>query len=271
MAGLAANTFRVAAFATALVACVGLGSTRIAAAAADVKIASLDCDSDPQVVELSNTGDESQDLTGWRLVSDPIGSESYDLTPLGTLAAGSSVFIESGANAESTFVWSTQDVFRAGDPDDFARVVDNAGQKRSEMPCAAPAQPSSTPAPTPTAAPPSPTPTIAPLDGVPDGGGPPSAASDALVTPLAALMAGASLAGVGVVMLAALSVGGAMAPWRQREPIEVELPPPPPPLIPKATSGRSRVASEPLVLTLVGALSAVSLVALFLPCPGRGK
>ena len=91
---------RLAVTVAALIACIGLGSAGSAAAAADVRVASLDCASNPEVVELSNTGDESQDLTGWALVSDPIASESYGLTPLGTMAAGSSVFIESGAKAE---------------------------------------------------------------------------------------------------------------------------------------------------------------------------
>lgn len=271
MAALATNTLRVAVTIAALIACIGLGSARSAAAAADVKIASLDCDSNPQVIELTNTGDESQDLTGWRLVSDPIGNQSYVLTPLGTLAAGSSVFIESGAAAESTFVWSTQAVFRAGDASDFARLVDNTGQTRSEEACGAQAQPTSTPAPTPTTAPPLPTSTTAPMDGVPDGGGPPSAASEALATPLTALIAGASLASLGGVMLMGLWLAGAVAPWKRREQAVFEIPPPPSPIVPEASTPRTGTASGPLMLALVAALCAAIIVALFLPTPGRRK
>ena len=254
----------------ALVACIGLGNTQGAAAAADVKIATLDCDSDPQVVELSNIGDASQDLTGWRLVSDPIGSATYSLTPLGTLASGSSVFIESGAKAESTFVWSTEDVFRAGDPGDYARLVDNTGQTRSQQNCPAQAQPTSTPRPTPTTAPPLPTATAAPLEAVPDGGGPPSTAADALVTPLTAVVVGVSLASVGAAMLTGLWLAGTVAPWKRREQVAFEIPPPPPPMVTEASTARIRAASEPLMLALVIALCAAIIVALVLPA-GRGK
>jgi len=254
-----------------LVACVAVGSAGNAAAAAEVKIASLDCDSDPQVVELTNSGDESQDLAGWELQSDPVADESYVLTPIGALAPGSSVFIESGPSSEATFTWSNEDTFRAGDPDDFARLVDDQGSTVSEVACAAGVQPTSTPAPTPTTAPPAPTPTAAPADGVPDGGGPPAADAGTLMTPLTAVVAGASLGGAGGLTLVALWLGSAVTALRRREPVVFDLPTAAPPPMPRAALRRAQATPEPLILAMVVALCAAVLVALILPSAGRSK
>jgi hypothetical protein len=262
------RTLQGGVLAAVLATCVATGS-QSASAASDVKIASLDCDSDPQVVELSNSGDEPQDLAGWQLRSDPVETETYDLTPIGVLAAGSSVFIEAGPDAEATFTWSIEYVFRSGDSDYFARLVDAAGARRSEEACAAEAQATSTPEPTPTSAP-APTPTTAPADGVPDGGGPP-AKTDVLMTPLAAVVAGASLAGTGSLALLALWLSGSVALLKRRECGVFDLPPPPPPSLPVVTPRRSHEVSEPLVLALAAALAAAILVVLLFPTSGRGK
>jgi hypothetical protein len=271
MTRLAIMTLKGTALAVTLVACVALGSARNVAAAADVKIASLDCDSEPQVVELTNSGDASQNLAGWELLSDPVADESYGLTSIGVLAPGSSVFIESGPGAEATFTWSNANTFRSGDPGDFARLVDDQGSTVSEVACAAGVQATSTPAPTPTTAPPAPTPTAAPVDGVPIGGGPPAADASALVTPLSAVVAGASLAGAGGLTLVALWLGGAVTALRRREPVVFEPPPPPPPPIPAAAPRRGQATSEPLILAMVVALCAAILLALILPSARRGK
>jgi len=270
MMRLARMTLKGTVLAVILVACVALGSARNARAAADVTIASLDCDGEPQVVELANSGDEPQDLAGWELRSDPVADQSYDLTPIGALAPGSSVFIESGPGAEATFTWSTEDTFRSGDPDDFARLVDDQGSTVSEVACAAGVQTTSTPAPTPAKVPP-PTPTAAPADGVPDGGGPPAADAGTLMTPLTAVAAGASLASAGGLTLLALWLGGAVTAVRRREPVVFDLPPPPPPPMPRATRRRSQATSEPLIVTMVVALCAAIVVALILPSAGRRK
>lgn len=261
---------RGAGLAAVLLACIALGSARGAAAAADVKIASLDCTSNPEVVELTNSGDESQDLAGWQLQSDPIGSQSYDLTQIGVLAPGSSVFIESGPNAEATFTWSTEDIFRTDDPDDFARLVDSSGSTRSEEACAAVVQPTASTEPTPTIAPAA-TPTAAPADGVPDGGGPPTGGAASLVNPLTVVVAGGSLAGAGGMALLAMWLSGAVSLLKRREPMVFETPPPPPPPLMRSSSRRAQSSTEPLVLALVVALCAAIVVALVLPAFSHRK
>jgi len=268
---LAAYGVRLMALAGAIVACFALGSARSVEAAAQVEIAGLDCSADPEVVELTNSGDESQNLTGWRLVSDPAEDESYDLTPLGTLAPGASIFIESGPGAEATFTWQATEVFRDGDRDDFVRLVDNSGQTRAQTACAAEAQPTSTPAPTPTTAPPTAAPVTAPADGVPDGGGPPKAVTRALVTPLNAMIAGASLAVLGSAMVAALWLSSSTTVWKRRE-RAIDVPPPSaPPMTAKGVSLRSQTGSDPLVLALAVALFAAIILVLLAPSSTRAK
>jgi hypothetical protein len=253
-----------------LVLFIALANTQSASAVADVKIATLDCDSDPQVVEITNSGDEAQDLTGWELQSDPADEQIYDLSSIGTLAPGSSVFIEAGPDAESTFTWSTETIFRAGDPDDFARIVDNEGQTRSQEACAAEAQPTTSPEPTATAAPAA-SPTTAPADGVPDGGGPPTDAADALLAPLTAVVAGASLATLGSLALAAVWLGGSTTLLKRREAPVFELPAPPAPIVSSAQPLRAPRATEPLAIALVVSLLAAILVALLLTSSARHK
>lgn len=271
MIRFALMTLKGTLLAVVLLALVALSSTGNVAAAADVRIASLDCDSSPEVVDLTNSGDESQDLAGWKLLSDPLADQSYNLTPIGVLAPGSSVFVESGPGSEATFTWSNEDIFRAGDPNDFARLVDAQGSTVSEVACAG-VQATSTAAPTPTTAPPAPTATAAPIDGVPEGGGPPSADAGAIMTPLTAVVAGASLAGAGSLTFVALWLAGAVTALRRREPVVFDLPPPPPsPPTPSGTRRRSQATSEPLILAMVVALIAAILVALILPSAGRGK
>jgi hypothetical protein len=149
----------------------------------DVRIEELQCNASPEVVTISNAGSNAQDLTGWTLRSDPIGTEVFDLSALGTIGPGVSVFVQAGPTAEGTFVWSESFVFRDSDANDFARIVDANENVVHEVKCQAgspAASPTRTVAPTaaPTTAPTAAqTPTAAPADGVPIGGGPPGADS----------------------------------------------------------------------------------------------
>ena len=163
-----------------------LRSTLVTAQAAQVRVTELQCSRDPELVAVTNQGINAQDLTGWSLKSDPVASETYDLTAVGVLAPGVTVFIESGPAASGTFVWSQSFVFRDGDASDFVRIVDANGavveevncQGTSPGPTAAPtAVPTSTPTAAPTSAP-TRAPTPAPADIVPLGGGPPPSSSE---------------------------------------------------------------------------------------------
>jgi hypothetical protein len=165
-----------------------------AAAQADVSIANLDCAGDPEVVEITNRGTDDQDLSGWQLVSDPAASETFDLTPIGSLPAGGSLFVESGPNATAAATWSTDFIFREGDPTDFARLLDSEGNVVDEAACAA-----ATPAPVSPAATPSP-------QVVPNGGGPPGVSSASTVLPIAAVSAGGVLLGASLLFMAAPSL-----------------------------------------------------------------
>lgn len=123
----------------------------------DIIISSVACDADPEVVSIFNSGADPIDLTGWQLESDP--GESFDLSPIQTLAAGASVTIEAGPAASGTFIWSTTGVLRDNDDTDYVRIVDDDGTTIDEEACATAPEPSPTPA------------------DVPNGGGPPAPVS----------------------------------------------------------------------------------------------
>src|SRR3972149_3205064 len=134
---------------------VGLGFFSVARAQGpDVQIVQLDCDSEPEVVVIQNRGDVAQDLTGWKLESDPPGDEVFNL--FGTLKPGESTSIELGQ----------QSVYRDDDPSDYARIVNETGGAVHQVNCAGGA--AATPTPTATAGP-----EASPLVIVPNGGGPP--------------------------------------------------------------------------------------------------
>ncbi|MEX0682512.1 MAG: lamin tail domain-containing protein [Dehalococcoidia bacterium] len=127
-----------------------------------IGITSLKCNEDPEVVAVTNQGSSVQDLAGWSLKSDP-QNEVFDLSGVGVLAPGATVFVQSGPHASGSFVWSTNLIFRDGDSSDYARIVDNQGSTVQEVKCASPGPTtSSTPSPTPQ--------TVA---AIPSGGGPP--------------------------------------------------------------------------------------------------
>lgn len=163
---------------------LGPGSAA-AQSTAQVTIASVTCDGSPEAVQLTNNGTSTVDLTGWTLVSDP-STETFDLTAVGTLTAGSSVFVNSGPGATGAFVWSTGEVFRNGDATDYARLVDNEGVTVATVNCTA-----ATPA----------------TNAMPNGGGPPGDASGLTIGLIAAAAGGALVALTMLVGLIWMGVG----------------------------------------------------------------
>lgn len=268
-------TFRtpVAAVVSALSLLVALvtvaGSGQAAAAAApDVRLASVACTSDPEVVEVKNFGDEGQDLTGWQMQSE--GDAPFVLTPFGTIPAGGSIFIESGANAQGTFRWSQFEILRDNDPSDYVRLVDNLGATRGEIACAQ-AVATPTPMPSPTAS----------AGGVPNGGGPPGQKT-ALLSPTDLIYAGGSMMGAVVGLAAAwLGVNMGFGHFRRRRSAaaanetaghvrNTQAALLPSAKVSTAAPGTARAwrqpdtATQPLLLALVVSLGAAILVALML-------
>jgi hypothetical protein len=239
-----------------------------------MKIADLDCNSTPEVVEIENEGPDAQDLSGWQLVSQPTTDETFDLTPIGSLPAGASVFIESGPSAQATFTWSDAEIFRDDDSTDFVRLIDDAGATRDERAC--PAEATFSPSPTPSAsASPPPTPTVAPAVNVPNGGGPPADVTNLSPSPLVTVVAGGSLVGVGAAILSAAWLGASSRYRRRREPAGSAIEALAPPTIAAPVRRVSRAApdaSRPLLLVLAVAIAtAVLVLALSQVTPGHNR
>ena len=168
----------------------GIGFASLSSAQApDVRIAELKCNGDPELVAIENAGDAAQQLAGWKLQSDPV-SEVFDLSVLGGLQSGVSIFIQAGPAATGVFKWGTQFVFRDDDPTDYVRIVDNAGATIHQVNCG-----SATPA--------APSPTATPANGVPNGGGAPPL-PDGPLTPVTLVVVGLGLAAAGAAVLAFL-------------------------------------------------------------------
>src|SRR3989337_293880 len=109
---------RLAVGALLAVAC-GIGFASLSSAQApDVRIAELKCNGDPELVAIENRGDVAQQLAGWKLQSDP-ASEVFDLSVLGGLQPGASIFIQAGPSATGVFKWGTAFVFRDDDASDY--------------------------------------------------------------------------------------------------------------------------------------------------------
>src|SRR3989304_9811731 len=83
----------------------GIGFASLSSAVApSVRIADLKCTGDPELVTIENAGDAAQQLAGWQLQSDP-ASEAFDLSVLGSLQAGASIFIQAGPSARGGVKW----------------------------------------------------------------------------------------------------------------------------------------------------------------------
>ena len=196
-----------------------LHSSLVAAQAAQVRVTELQCSRDPETVAITNQDINAQDLTSWSLQSEPVATETYDLTPVGVLAPGVTVFVESGPAASGTFVWSQNFIFRDGDPTDFVRILDNTGAVVHEVNCqgtspsasaGATVAPTSAPTAVPTSAPAPPlTPaaTPAPANVVPLGGGPPAPSSPTLLV----LMVAAGFLAIGAGVITVLTTSPADA------------------------------------------------------------
>lgn len=168
----------------------------------DIQIAQLECSGDPELVVIENRGDAEQALAGWRLESDPPDSEVYDLTVLGGLQPGASVFIHSGPSASGVFKWGPEFMFRDDDPTDYARIVDDTGAVVHQVNCPGEVAPQESP---------TPSPAPSPSNGVPNGGGPPPPAGGALSSAMMALV-GAAVAAAGMASIALSSFGRRPSP-----------------------------------------------------------
>ena len=268
--------------AVVLVVSVVLSVTARPAAAqgVNVQFTELDCDSDPEVIVVSNQGTQPVEMTGWNLQSDPTAQESLPLMSLGFLSPGESILVESGPASAAAFTWSRDFVFRNNDPTDFAQLASDAGDVLIKVNCGSVAQATATATPAPrstaatTAATPTPTPAVLGSSAVPTGGGTPVAGVP-LVPPAALIAAGSALLASG---LAAVSVP---LPWRRRRikktPVELTLPTKPLalPAGPQALPAPSRSVVpqdvlRPYIFLAVIVLTAIALLA-FLAQLGEQK
>lgn len=173
-------------------------SERAAAQGVNVQITELDCEGNPEIVVISNLGDQPVEMTGWNLQSDPTGSESLALASLGFLSPAESILVESGPGSEAAFTWDREFVFRDNDPTDFAQLASDAGDILLKVNCGSVLQQTPTPAATQT-------PTVAttalPAADVPVGGGPPGAGAG-VISPTALILAGSWLLAAGMATFA---------------------------------------------------------------------
>ncbi len=164
------------AFATALAITVVLvlqvGGQSASAAAGDVHITALNCDSSPEYVRIKNFGGSSQSLTGFHIQSDP--SQDYDLAVhVASISAGQTLEFQSGTGSADNpgagiYKLTGSNIYRNGDTTDYARLV-RPGTSSQTVNCGStpvtpgPTSPPATftPPPPPTATP-TPTPTFPP-------------------------------------------------------------------------------------------------------------
>ena len=181
-----------------LAVALGIGFASLASAqSAGVGIAELQCNGNPEIVRIENTGSTAQELTGWKLQSDP-ASEVFDLSAIGGLQPGASIFIQAGPSATGVFKWGTALVFRDDDTTDYVRIVDNTGATVDQKNCGSeiPAEPS---------------PTATVPDGVPNGGGAPPMPDDPLTAAIY-IASGLGLVLAGIVAFAVLRLRARPAP-----------------------------------------------------------
>jgi hypothetical protein len=106
-----------------------------------IEITGLICVGDPEVVVIYNNGSSPQDMTGWKLRSDPEGSEVFDLSVVGTLPAGQGISVFSGPSAPPTnpplYRWTLEYRYRDFDITDYARVVNDQESEVDKENCPA--------------------------------------------------------------------------------------------------------------------------------------
>ncbi len=183
-------------------------SAGAAAQGVNVAITELNCNSDPEIVVVTNRGATPVDMTGWNLQSDPTTSESLPLQQFGSLSAGETLTVQSGPSAQGPFVWSKSEIFRNNDPTDFAQLASDAGQILLRVNCPAAAQQTAAATAAPTAAPtiaatqaPTPAATALAAASAPNGGGPPDVGATVPPGLLIAVGSGLLSAGLGMFSL----------------------------------------------------------------------
>ena len=155
-----------------------------------IQIAQLECGGSPEVVAVRNSGGSALSLVGWTLQSDRPEDGHFNLSAVGVLNPGETVFVQSGPGAGGLFVWSAQPVFRDGDSSDYARIVEVGGAVIHQVNCVG--SPVVTPSPSPT-----PAPSASPAPDVPNGGGLPAEATGS-VSPTAMVLTGAVMVSAGL-------------------------------------------------------------------------
>ena len=110
-------------------------SSSVTSASSNIRITSIDCKSKPEIVVIENTGDVSQDLTGWKVEDD--GPKYTFNFPAGfSLEPGSLVKLisgESGDNSNETIYWNSRTVWN--NDGDTASLFDSSGRLVSKMNC----------------------------------------------------------------------------------------------------------------------------------------
>ena len=101
----------------------------------DIQITTMDCKGKPEIVVIENTGNSSQNLTGWK-VEDDGPTYTFNFPTGFSLEPGSLVELisgESGDDTDKTIFWNNRTVWN--NDGDTASLFDSSGQLASEMKC----------------------------------------------------------------------------------------------------------------------------------------
>ena len=126
------------------------------AAPGDVSITELSCDTSPEYVRIKNFGSASQSLSGFRLQSDPVSSQDYDLSSIvSAIGAGQTIELQSGSGAADNpaagiYKLTGSPIYRNADPTDYARLVRSDSSSQQVNCSSSPTTPTPTPTATPT-------------------------------------------------------------------------------------------------------------------------
>jgi len=101
----------------------------------DIQITTMDCKGKPEIVVIENTGNSSQNLTGWK-VEDDGPTYTFNFPSGFSLEPGSLVELisgESGDDTDKAIYWNNRVVWN--NDGDTASLIDASGQLASEMKC----------------------------------------------------------------------------------------------------------------------------------------
>ena len=101
----------------------------------DIQITTMDCKGQPEIVVIENTGNSSQNLTGWK-VEDDGPTYTFNFPTGFSLEPGSLVELisgESGDDTDKTIFWNNRTVWN--NDGDTASLIDSSGQLAFEMKC----------------------------------------------------------------------------------------------------------------------------------------